>query len=293
MKLLASLLFFTLTLFANSAFISAQDLQKKLNEKNLVIIDTTDITTYNQGHIPNARQVEISAFRTLVDSKYELMRSSKEIEEVARNLGINNDSHVVLYGHNKPKELLKASYIALALIVNGFTNISILDGGYTQWKHEFSKHKELISQETPAFDKGNFKASYNPNILVDMEYVKSNIGTVDMIEARAKKYYDGSEQSPGVKRLGHIKSAKSSNWEEKFQNNEKLASDKKLKNIFFEENRLNTDKEVITYCTGGLEASMNWYILTQHLNFKDVKMYDASMKEWGNTESTPMESIKK
>ena len=35
------------------------------------------------------------------------MNSSKEIQKVARSLGINNDSIVVLYGHNKPKELLK------------------------------------------------------------------------------------------------------------------------------------------------------------------------------------------
>jgi len=289
MKLLLTLLFTSAMLFANNAFISAKELGKKLQDKNIVLIDTTDLKTYQNGHIPNARQVDISSFRHWVDNTYLLMNTSKEIEAIAQNLGINSDSYVVLYGHNKPKELLKASYIALSLIVNGFENISILDGGFNAWKQEFSGDKIAISTINPKYTQGNFKTKYNPNILVDMKYVQNQIGKVAMIEARSKEYYDGTAQSKGVKRLGHIKDAQSSNWQKKFEKNEKLADDTKLKNIFYKEHKLNADKEVITYCTGGLEASMNWYILTQYLNFKDVKLYDASMKEWGNIESTPME----
>ena len=283
----------TLTLFANTAFISAEELYSKLSDKNLVILDTTTLERYSQAHIPNARQVEISAFRTLVDNRHELMRSSKEIEKVAQDLGINHDSYVVLYGHNQPKELLKASYIAMALIVNGFTNLSILDGGFSQWSKKFASQKGLISKEVLHFSKGNFKAHYNPEILVDMTYVKNHIGKVEMIEARERKYFDGALQSSGVKRLGHIPNAQSSNWQDKFTTEEKKVSNMELKRIFFDKHKLDSNKELITYCTGGLEASMNWYLLTQDLNFTNVKMYDASMKEWGNIDSTPMQTKQK
>lgn len=289
MKFLFTLLLSALSLLANNAFISAEDLYKNLNQKNLVILDTTTLENYKKGHIKNALQVEISSFRHLVDEKYLLINSSKEIQKIAQNLGINNDSQVVLYGHNKPKELLKASYIALALIINGFENVSILDGGYTRWENLFSNTKDAISTQITTPKKGDFIAKYNPDILVDMQYVKSNIGKVSMIEARERKYFDGSAQSNGVKRLGHITGAKSSNWQDKFSKDETLVDDSKLKSIFLKENKLDTNKEVITYCTGGLEASMNWYILTQYLEFKDVKLYDASMKEWGNLDDTPME----
>jgi thiosulfate/3-mercaptopyruvate sulfurtransferase len=289
MKLLLSLFLFTLSLFANNAFITAEELHKKLDDKNLVLIDTTDIKTYQQGHITNARQVEISAFRHWVDETYMVMNSSEEIQTVAQNLGINNDSFVVLYGHNNPQELLKASYIALSLVVNGFTNVSILDGGFAQWKNLFAQTKGAISTKTPTIAKGNFKANYNSNILVDMQYVESKIGKTPMIEARPKKFYDGAEASPGVKRSGHIKDAQSSFWQDKFNANETLVDDKKLKSIFIDGHKLEANKEVVTYCTGGLEASMNWYILSQYLKFKDVKLYDASMKQWGNLENTPME----
>lgn len=289
MKLLLTLLSLSVMLFANSAFIKPQELYDRLNDKNLVLIDTTSIENYNKAHIIGARRAEISDFRHWVDDTYMLMNSSEEIQKAARSLGINSDSYVVLYGHNNPKELLKASYIALALIVNGFDNISILDGGFGAFKSEFTDKKNLISTTAPSFKSGNFKANYNPDILVDMQYVLSRIGQTSMIEARPKKFYDGLENSPGVKRKGHIPDAKSSFWQEKFAHDEKLIDDSKLKKIFLDDNKLDESKEVITYCTGGLEASMNWYILTRHLGFENVKLYDASMKEWGNKESTPMQ----
>lgn len=289
MKLLLILFTLSATLFANKAFIEPQELYNQLNNKNLVLIDTTDKESYEKEHIKGARRADISAFRHWVNDQYMLMNSPADIQNVARALGINNDSYVVLYGHNKPKELLKASYIALALIVNGFENISILNGGFQSFKKEMGSKKDAFSQKTLSFSPGNFKANYNSNILVDMQYVKESIGKTSMIEARPKKFYNGEANSPGVARLGHITNAKSSYWQEKFSDEEKLADDSKLKKIFLDENALSKDKEVITYCTGGLEASMNWYILTQYLQFKDVKLYDASMKEWGNKQDTPMQ----
>ena len=112
-----------------------------------------------------------------------------------------------------------------------------------------------------------------------------------MLEARPKVYFTGEKKSNGVKRLGHIPGAQSSFWREKLELDETIKSDKKLDKIFFEQHKLDRSKkqEVIAYCTGGLEASMNWYILKQHMHFKDVKIYDASMKQWGNLDSTPME----
>ena len=285
MKLLLALILSVAYLFGADAFVSSNFLKKHLDDTNIVIIDTTDKATFAKGHIPKAVQVEISKFRHQV-GKYQLMNSSKEIEQVARELGINNDSYVVIYGHNQEKELLKSSYIALALIANGFTNVSLLNGGYGEWSYEC---EDTVSKETYTPKTGNFVAKFNPNILVDKEYVKAHINKTPMIEARPLTYFNGSKQSKGVKRLGHITGAQSSFWKEKFNADETLISDKKLNEIFFDGHKLDANKEVIAYCTGGLEASANWYILSQYMHFKDVKIYDASMKEWGNIDNTPMQ----
>ena len=55
-------------------------------------------------------------------------------------------------------------------------------------------------------------------------------------------------------------------------------------------NKMKKDDEVICYCTGGLETSANWYILYQYLGFKNAKIYDGSMRDWGNMDEddTPL-----
>lgn len=287
MKSLSILLFFTLSLFSSTAFISPNELKAQLNDPNLIILDTTNKKTFDQGHIVNAQMINVANLRHPVKD-YQLMNSSKKIEKKLRSLGINNDSKVVIYGHNKGKELLKASYTALVLLTNGLKDVSILNGGFSEWVNAY-EDDDLISEISTTPKEGNFSAKRQKNILVKLKYVKAKLGITPMIEARPLKFFNGSTKSRGVQRLGHIKGAKSSYWREKFDSKYKLKSDKALNTLFITQNGLNKNEEVITYCTGGLEASMNWYILTQHLRFKDVKIYDASLRQWGNLENTPME----
>ena len=267
-----------------SAFITSSELEKKLSSSNLVIIDVTDEATYKEGHIPGAIRANVGDFRYKV-GQYQLMKPSSDIQDIARSLGINNNSQIVLYGHGKTKELLKASYIALALITNGAENISILDGGYADWLDEHDSK----STSAPTINKGDFTAKFNENILVDIEYMKKNIDKTPMIEARPLRFFDGTAKSSGVRRLGHIKGAMSSFWKDKFNQDDTIVDNDKLKEIYIKGHKLNPSKELIVYCTGGLEASMNWYITHEHMGFKDVKIYDASMREWGNRDDTPME----
>jgi len=281
MKLIALLLFLHSLLFSMPAFITPQELREAMTKEKIILLDTTDAQTFAQGHIPTAQRVSIKDFRHQ-EGAYQLMNSPQKIEKIAQSLGINNNSRVVLYGHNKPKELLKASYIAMALITNGLKEVSILDGGYPEWLFHYDG---FISKESRKPKAGHFSAKYNPNTLVDLEYVKKHIGKVPMIEARPLRFYNAEAQSKGVRRLGHIKGATSSAWADKLDNDYCIKPKEELQSIY----KLDPKKEVITYCTGGLEASMNWYILSQHLHFKDVKLYDASMREWGNRDDTPME----
>ena len=47
-------------------------------------------------------------------------------------------------------------------------------------------------------------------------------------------------------------------------------------------------KRVVTYCGGGIAASSDAFILTL-LGRDDVAVYDASLSEWANDPSMPME----
>jgi thiosulfate/3-mercaptopyruvate sulfurtransferase len=274
----------SLSLYAADAFISADTLNKELKNPNLVLIDVGRRADYSAGHIPNAHHSKMSDYRHGVDG-YQLMNSSKEIVKVMQKFGITNSSHVVIYGHGNPKEVLKSSYVALALITQGLNNVSILDGGYLEWVYETDRP---VTTALPKTNKGNFKPQVNKNIVVDRHFVKNNLHKIPMLEARPATFYYGTFHSKGVKRLGHIPGAMSSYWKDKFLEDETLQSEDVLKEIFVDGYNINPKEDVLLYCTGGLEASMNWYILYQHMNFKKAKIYDGSMREWGNRTDTPM-----
>lgn len=288
MKSLVAAALFCSFLYADEGFISVSDLKTNINNPQYVILDVCDPDTYKKGHIKNAVLVNVDDFRTK-EGDHLAMKKPEAVQKLVRSLGINSDSKIVIYGHGNPKELLKESYLATALIVNGANDIAILNGGYLSWTFD----SNILSSTTIYSNKdGNFTSIYNPDILVDKTYVQSHLGKALMLDARSPQIYYGIELSKGVKRAGHISHAVSSFWKDKFLADETLRSDNELKMIFFEGLNLQKDESLISYCTSGMEASMNWYILYKHFGVKNAKLYDASMREWGNLADTPMERFK-
>ena len=277
-----------LSLQAATGFISSEVLNKILNDKNLVIVDVGSFKDFDEGHIPHAMRSEITYWRKPV-GLHQLMRSSQEIEKEMRRLGVNQDSQVIIYGHNKSKEALKSSYIALAMITHGLKNVALLDGQFGEWEDEDDRE---ISTTLTKNRLGNFKAKYTEGTIVDLAYVKANLNKLPMLEARPPVFYYGTLRSRGVKRIGHIPYAMSSFWKDKFEIDGMLKEQAILDKIFLDGYNLKPKEEVLLYCTGGLEASMNWFILSQHMHFTKAKIYDASLREWANRKDTPLVSYK-
>ncbi len=284
MRLLFLTALLSLSVQAATGFISAPQLEHMLKDNNLILIDVGSPKDYAQEHIPGAVLSDIKAWRKPV-KKHQLMRNSSEIQKEMRRLGITKDSQVVIYGHNKPKEALKSSYMALAMIVNGFKNVALLNGGYSEWEDD---DERAVADTMEHNTEGDITTHYQTGVVVDLAYTKAHIGKVPMLEARPAVFYYGTLRSSGVRRIGHIPQAMSSFWKDKFQIDGTLQDEEILKEIFIDGFNLNKDKEVLLYCTGGLEASMNWFLLSQHMHFKKATIYDGSMREWANRDDTPI-----
>jgi len=113
-----------------------------------------------------------------------------------------------------------------------------------------------------------------------------------MVDARPADMYLGVTPTPTVKRNGHISGGMSYPWIYSVDNSFKLKDKALLDDVFKNGYKLDKNKEVLVYCTGGLETSFNYFVLSGVLGYKNVRLYDASMKEWGNREDTPMTQYK-
>ncbi len=277
-KLLILLVTF-LSLHAFDAFITPSELKNSLTNDNLIIMDVGSNALYKQSHIQNAIHVDVLNFS-----------DSDKIQELISKLGINSNSDVVIYSHNTDKGALNSSYLALKLIINGFERVSILDGGYMAWLFEY----ELLTCTLPNSDlvDGNYTVSYNPNIFVDVEYVKQSLYKKTILDSRSPAHYFGILRSKNIERIGHIQSASSSYYKNNFLTDGTLRPKDELISIYIDGHEIAPDDEVIVYGTDLYEASMNWYILYKVMNIKKAKIYEASLAEWGNNPELPMTKFK-
>jgi len=57
----------------------------------------------------------------------------------------------------------------------------------------------------------------------------------------------------------------------------------------FKDAGANPDKKIITYCGGGIAATLDAFLLHQ-LGYTDIAVYDESMSQWATDETLPIEN---
>lgn len=274
------------TLSAIEGFISADKLASLMKRRvPLVLLDVGTIHAYRAGHITAAHHTAMEAWRQREGYHYR-MRSPETLKPLIASLGIRNDTTVIIYGHNRQHELLKAVYVAMALYVMGHDETAILDGGFDAW--EFDGSRVVQTGEGQAAVAGDFTGTLRDDLLVDLDYVRAHLHKLPMLEAREPDYYFGRLKSDGVRRAGHIPGAISAYWKNGFTDDMLVLPTKTVRAIFEEGYGIRPDDTVLVYCTGGLEAAMNWYLLHRILGYEKVRVYDASLMEWGNRDDMPM-----
>lgn len=284
MKFFVVLLSIITSVLAIEPIVTAQWLNEHKNDANLRIVEVSDGDLYSLEHIPNAAHTTIGKWR-FDNGTFLSIRPVAEIEKEISVLGIGEKMDVVLYAPiNDPKDLLKTSYIYWALNYHGIKNVALLDGGIKAWKNANLE----LTQVEPSIEQTAFKAKIDSAKIADITYVKTHLGKLPMIDARPSDMYLGITPTPTVKRNGHIKGGMSYSWNYSVDKGYYLKPKAMLESIFKEGYRLDKNKEVLVYCTGGLETSFNYFVLSGVLGYKNVRLYDASMKEWGNREDTPM-----
>ena len=274
-----------LAAWAMEPLVDAAWLKAHIHDKDLVIVDASSAKLYEkEGHIPGAVQSGIGKWRES-HGRHALVRSAEEIQKEMRRLGISKDSKVVVYSHHSnAKDTLKPTYILWAMERYGFKKSALLDGGLPAWK----KAGGALEKKRAANEPGDFTAIPDDSIVADLAFVKENLRKMRMLDARPAIFYFGARKQPVLERAGHIPGATSYFWKYSFRDDGTMKPKKVLHEMVVEGLGLSPEAPVVTYCTGGLETSMNWFVLHRILGFSKARLYDASMKEWANRNDTPM-----
>lgn len=257
--------------------LSHDELQKRLDDPRLRLLDARPRAEYDQGHIPGAVWVDAKAAQALT-SKPGGFTNRDAWQAWVRPLGIGPDTEVLVYDG---KRQLDPARLWGLLRYLGVENVGLLDGNYPLWQ----KNNRPVTTEAPSVAPGSFEVRFRSGRYAErgdvLEAIKE--GKARVIDARSDAEYTGEKKSS--KRGGHIPSACRLEWSDLVDNDGRFLGEKEIR-AKLDALKVKPGEELITHCQGGGRASVDAFAL-ERLGFK-TRNYYVGWSDWGNAEDTPV-----
>ncbi len=258
-------------------------------DADLVVLESDeDVLLYETGHIPGARKLDWH-----VDLNDEVTRDFVDGERFAQVMGargIGRDTTVIIYGD---KSNWWAAYALWVLTLFGHSDVRLLDGGRAAWAAE----GRPMTRDVPQVDAVDYPVVQRDDsaIRAYREQVLAHLPG-PLVDVRSPGEYSGELLSmpdypqEGAMRGGHIPGARSVPWARAAAEDGRFRGRQELETIYQSEQGLSPRDEVVVYCRIGERSAHTWFVLTHLLGFGDVRNYDGSWTEWGNSVRVPIET---
>lgn len=204
-------------------------------------------------------------------------------QEKMRNLGVNNDSKVIIYdgGNN-----LAAARLFYAMDYYGFSNARLLNGGMSAWVEAGLP----ISDQYVVNGKGSFQFDVQEALMCDFDYIieASSDPNKIIFDVRSADEYAG--EVVRSERGGHIPNAINLEWS-KVLEPEGVPTFLPAEEIraLFEELGITPDKEVIPHCQSNVRGSHAYFTL-RLMGYDTIRPYEGSWSEYGNRSDAVIQS---
>ncbi len=278
--------------YAHPAVLVSTDwVAQHLDDANVRIIESNeDPLLYPSGHIAGAVQVDWTA--DLNDPLRRDYLDQAGFAALMSRIGVTPDTKVVFYGD---KNNWWASYAFWVFQLFGHSNAALMDGGRTKWEQE----GRPLAREVPNYPATDYPAPPRDDSQVRAfrDEVLAHVRVQgQLVDVRSPQEFSGellhmpNYPQEGALRGGHIPGAKSVPWSRAANTEDGTFKDAEaLRAIYVEEQGLNPDAPVVSYCRIGERSSHTWFVLKYLLGFGDVRNYDGSWTEWGNGVGLPIE----
>jgi thiosulfate/3-mercaptopyruvate sulfurtransferase len=275
--------------YAKPVLVTTDWLADHLNDDDVAVAEVDENPdVYDEGHIAGA--VKLHWRDDLQDPVERDLVDKPTFERLMSELGISNDSTLVLYGD---KNNWFAAYAYWYLKIYGHEDVRILDGGRQTWADEGRE----FTAETPQRQQSEYRAAErDESIRTYRDPVKEGIGQQSkaLVDVRSPQEYTGDLIAPpgyeqeGAQRAGHIPTAASIPWATAVRDDGTFKSPDELRELY-ESKGVTPEKEVTAYCRIGERSAHTWFVLRELLGYETVKNYDGSWTEWGNLVDVPIE----
>lgn len=268
------------------ALVSTEWVAQNADQVRLIEVDV-DTTQYATGHIPGA--VAFNWQSQLQDNVRRDIISKEDFEQLLSQVGVGNDTHVVLYGDNNN---WFAAYAFWLFKYYGHENVSLMDGGRKKWLAE----ERPLTTEEPSYPPTQYTVTrINHDLRADRDFVRARLEQPGfaLVDVRSPAEYVGEIIAPPgmtetAQRPGHIPGAANIPWVQAVREDGTFKSREELEALYGSKGVTKNAQDVVAYCRIGERSSHTWVALKYILGLDNVRNYDGSWTEWGNLIGAPI-----
>jgi thiosulfate/3-mercaptopyruvate sulfurtransferase len=257
-------------------------LEQNLKDPRISILDIRTAAQYQKGHIPRSVSTPLSLWAPAANGLSLELPPDEALRDILGKAGISLTSLIVIVTRTETDfGRADATRVAWTCKVAGLENVAVLDGGFSKWARE----NRAISTDSAEVRALTYSGTTDHSSVASKAHVLNKMKGIVIVDNRTPEDYFGISS-----KSGHIKGAVNlpTPWafvpDGTFRNKEELRS--MAAGVLGRDN----SKQIVVYCGVGGYASTWWFLLTQVLEYKNVKLYDGSFEEWSKDPKAPVQN---
>ncbi len=238
---------------------------------------------YDQGHIPGAIHLDTDEIESLPLWNFV---SDDKLEQVYKNLGINKDTLVIVYG----KSSSAAARVLIALMRAGVDDVRFLDGGWQAWADSGYQVETKTNNRVPVTDFG-VKMPVHPEYVLSTDQLKEYLQQPNFVLASIRRWDEFIGKISGynyIEPKGEIKGAVWGHHKSDLHDQEGKMRNYNQIVTMWNEWGITPDKKVAFYCGTGWRASEAWFY-AYLMGWEDISLYDGGWFEWSMNPDNPVQ----
>jgi thiosulfate/3-mercaptopyruvate sulfurtransferase len=266
-------------------------LRKQPNVRVIDIRDGQDAqgkTPYDRGHIPGAVHAPYRFWRG-PETAPGRMRDPDYLGELVQRLGVERDTRaVVVFEGRDATDFGAAARVYWTLRHIGVEQPAILNGGMRAWRAA----GEAVDSADVKIVVSDFDPNPQAGVLATRAQVEKSLGLpkVRLLDARPAQYFSGDAWLPLAKRPGTIAGASNLDSDVWFGEGGAVMLPLVQLREVAQQAGLDSGDELVSFCNTGHWAATNWFVLSEMLGYKDVRLYPESIVDWSATR-LPMDNV--